>query len=130
MNKTSSIIISISLIIGLVIVFSGWSKNSTNSSETQIPNVEIIDGVQYITVNAKAGYFPRKSSAQANIPTKLIVSTKNTYDCSLALSIRSINYQKILSNTGEEIIDLGIPTVGQIKGTCSMGMYNFTIDFS
>ena len=87
------------------------------------------NGVQYITINAQGGYSPRISKAQANIPTKLIVKTNNTYDCSAALVIKSVNYQKLLPQTGEEMIDLGIPTSGATQGLCSMGMYSFTINF-
>jgi hypothetical protein len=43
--------------------------------------------------------------------------------------IRSIGYQKVLPQTGEEIIDLGTPKQGTIKGLCSMGMYNFSLNF-
>lgn len=132
MNKTASIIITIGLVIGLGILFLGQGKNKDSSpiNKTEIiQNVEIKDGIQYVTINARGGYSPRVSVAQADIPTKLIVKTNNTFDCSLSLVIRSINYQKILAQTGEEIIDLGTPENGTLQGLCSMGMYNFTINF-
>lgn len=134
-NKTAIIIITLGLIIGAIIMFVGNSKkdntkNSNNSSTSQIENTEIIDGVQYITINAKGGYSPRVSSGKAGIPTKLVVKTDSTYDCSVALSVKSAGFQKILKNTGEEIIDLGIPKSGEpIRGVCSMGMYNFLVNF-
>jgi uncharacterized protein len=103
-------------------------SNPINKTEA-IQKVEIIDGIQYVTINARGGYSPRVSVAQAGIPTKLIVKTNNTFDCSLSLVIRSINYQKILAQTGEEIIDLGIPKNSTLQGLCSMGMYSFTINF-
>ncbi len=89
------------------------------------------DGVQYITITARGGYTPEVSVAQSGIPTKLIVKTNGTYDCSSSLVIKSLNYQKILPQTGEEIIDLGIPKAGiPLQGVCGMGMYNFVINFS
>lgn len=127
MNKTISIIITIALIIGLGIVFFKQSEGSLGTQSAQ--NVEIKDGVQYITINARGGYSPKLSTAQAAIPTKLIVKTKDTYDCSASLVIRSIGYQKVLPQTGEEIIDLGTPQTGTIQGLCSMGMYNFAVNF-
>lgn len=131
MNKTASIIIAVALVIGIGIVFFGQSKNNSDSSRTQsAQNVEIRDGVQYVTINARGGYSPRVSTAQANIPTKLIVKTNGTYDCSAALVIRSIGYQKILPQTGEEVIDLGTPQSGTLQGLCSMGMYNFAVNFN
>ncbi len=130
MNKTALIILTIALAIGIGIVLLGQSKNMTDSTGDQsAQNVEIRDGIQYVTINARGGYSPRVSIAEANIPTKLIVKTKGTYDCSAALVIRSIGYQKILPQTGEEIIDLGTPQSGTLQGLCSMGMYNFSVDF-
>ena len=130
MNKTASIIITIALAVGIGIVFLGQSKNNPGSTGTEsAQNVEIRDGVQYVTINARGGYSPKMSSAQANIPTKLIVKTNGTYDCSASLVIRSIGYQKILPNTGEETIDLGTPKSGTIQGLCGMGMYNFAVNF-
>lgn len=131
MNKTAFIIITIACAIAMGIVLFGQSKNNTNSSDDQsAQNVEIRDGIQYVTINARGGYSPAVSIAQANIPTKLIVKTNGTYDCSVALVIRSIGYEKILPQTGEEIIDFGTPQSGTIQGICSMGMYNFSVVFS
>lgn len=130
MNKVAYAIVVGALFLGVGIIFSkqpGGGPKPEGSLPAQ--NVEVREGVQYITITARGGYSPRVSMAQANIPTKLIVRTNGTYDCSLALVIRSMGYQKILSQTGEEIIDLGIPEKGTLQGTCSMGMYNFKINF-
>ena len=132
MNKTASIIISLALVVGLGIVFMSGSKSDRNPSvNQQVNNVEVRDGVQYITINAKGGYSPQVSTAKAGIPTKLIMKTGGTFDCSASLAIRSIGYQKILPQNGEEIIDIGTPKAGEpLQGVCSMGMYNFSINFS
>ena len=131
MNKIALSIITIGLIIGIGIIFLG-SKGSDNTASTQaIQNVEVRDGIQYITIDAKGGYSPRVSYGQADIPTKLIVKTNGTYDCSSALVIRSIGYQKTLPQTGEEIIDIGTFKAGSsMQGMCSMGMYNFSVNFN
>jgi plastocyanin domain-containing protein len=132
MNKIALSIITLGLVAGIGIIFLGGSGGDAETASTQSgQNVEIRDGVQYITIDAKGGYSPRASSAQADIPTKLIVKTDGTYDCSAALVIRSVGYQKILPQTGEEVIDIGTAQKGtSLQGTCSMGMYNFTINFS
>lgn len=133
MNKTSLIIITLALVVGLGIIFMGGSKtnNTQTTSLESVQNVEVRDGVQYITIDAKGGYSPRSSTAKAGIPTKLIVKTNGTYDCSASLKIQAIGYQKILKNTGEEIIDIGTPKAGvPLQGLCSMGMYNFVVNFS
>ena len=125
MNKTVSIIITIGFIIAMGIIFLG----GPDSQSAQ--NVEIKNGVQYIRVDAKGGYSPRVTTAKAGIPTKLIVKTNGTYDCSASLVIRSAGFQKILPQTGETEIDIGTPKAGEpFRGVCGMGMYNFEINFN
>ncbi len=132
MHKTVSIILTLGLVIGLGIIFIGGRQNATDTTAMRAgQNVEIRDGIQYITISAKGGYAPLTSTAQAGIPTKLVIKTDGTYDCSASLLIHSIGYQKILPHTGEEIIDVGTPEAGTpLQGTCSMGMYTFSITFS
>lgn len=133
MNKTASIILTIALVIGLGIIFVGGSKSKdTNTSTNQVTQNSVVkDGVQYITINAKRGYSPRVSMAQAGIPTKLIVKTDGTYDCSASLAIHSIGYQKILPQTGETEINIGTQKSGEtLQGVCGMGMFSFQIQFS
>lgn len=130
MNKIALLIIAFALLVSIGILFFGSSKSNTETGEL-VQNVEIRDGVQYITIQAKGGYSPKVSTAKAGIPTKLLVKTDGTYDCSSSLVIRSIGFQKILAQTGEEVIDLGIPKAGQpLQGLCSMGMYTFTVNFN
>ena len=132
MSKIISIIITLGLAIGIGAVLLSDSNKETNLNTNQSgQNVEIKDGVQYITIEAKGGYSPKVSTAKAGLPTKLIIETNSTYDCSSSLVIQSINYQKTLPQTGEEIIDLGIPNANTpLQGTCSMGMYSFLVKFS
>ena len=135
MNKTASIIITLALVVGIGIIFVGGSKSNSNTntatSANAVQNSEIRDGVQYFTIDAKAGYSPKISSAKAGIPTKLIVKTDGTYDCSASLAIHSIGYQKLLPQTGQTEIDIGTPKAGEpLQGVCGMGMYSFSINFS
>lgn len=128
MNKPALIITTLGLIVAIGVIFMGGSL--TNNDDKVVQNSEIKDGIQYITIEASGGYSPRVSTAKAGIPTKLIMKTNGAYDCSAALIIRSIGFQQILPQTGETEIDLGIPKAGEpLQGVCSMGMYNFSIDF-
>ena len=93
-------------------------------------NGEIKDGVQYLTITARGGYSPRNSTGKAGIPTKLIMKTNGTYDCSASLVVRSLNYRGMLPSTGEIVLDVGIPKAGDVlQGVCGMGMYSFAIAF-
>lgn len=127
-NVIISICISIALVGGTIYLIS-QEQTAPAGAQEQNNNVEIRDGVQYVTVDAQGGYFPRSSDIQSGVPTKLIVKTNGTYDCSASLVIRDVGYQKILPATGKEVIDLGVPTSGQkIQGVCGMGMYNFSVN--
>jgi plastocyanin domain-containing protein len=131
-NTIISIIISLVLIGGTLYVMSNKSTSSdAKNSVSQSQNVEIRNGVQYVTITARGGYSPRTSVVEPNIPTKLIIKTNGTYDCSASLVIRNVNFQKILQPTGEEVIDLGTIKKGsKVQGVCGMGMYNFQIKTS
>lgn len=125
MNKTTSIILTLGLLVAVGIIFVGGNKEPGS-----VKNVEIKDGIQYVTIDAKGGYSPRLSVAQAGIPTKLIVKTSGTFDCSSSLVVRAAGFQKLLPQTGETEIDLGIPKAGvPIEGVCGMGMYSFNVNF-
>lgn len=125
MNKTVLIIITLGIAIAFGVIFYGGGKNMPS-----VDNVVVREGVQYITIDAKGGYSPIVTSAEAGIPSKLIVKTNGTYDCSAALVVRDANFQEILPGTGETEIDLGVKEDGEkVEGTCGMGMYNFEINF-
>jgi plastocyanin domain-containing protein len=128
-NKTVIIIITLGLIVFLGIIFTGGSSKSNNGE--LVNNVEVREGIQYITINAKGGYTPQNTTAKSGIPTKLLVDTNGTFDCSASLVIRKVGFQQILPQTGETEIDLGTPKAGEnFQGLCGMGMYNFEISFS
>ena len=130
MNKTVLIIITIGLVVALWVIFLGSNSKFDNDSDISEQNTEIRDGVQYITINAKGGYWPRISSAKAGLPTKLIMKTTGSFDCSSSLAIRSVGFQEILPSAGETEIDIGIPKSGEpLQGVCSMGMYSFLVNF-
>lgn len=125
-NTIISIIISVAIIGGAIYFVS--DRSTLGSQAIQSQNVEIRDGIQYVTITAKGGYSPRVTEIKGGLPTKLVVKTDGTYDCSASLAVRSVGFQKILQPTGEEIIDLGTPKSGEkVQGVCGMGMYNFQI---
>lgn len=127
-NTIISIIVSLAIIGGAFYFISDRSASRDGGDVAQAQNIEIKDGIQYVTITAKGGYFPRASQIKAGLPTKLVVETEGTYDCSASLVIRSLGFNKILQPTGEEVIDLGVPKSGdKVQGVCSMGMYSFQI---
>lgn len=130
-NTVLSIVSSLVLIGGIVYFISDRPAPSGGGAGSQTQNVEIRDGVQYVTILAKGGYSPRVSEIKSGLSTKLIVKTDGTYDCSASLIIRSLGFQKILQPTGEESIDMGVLESGdKVQGVCGMGMYSFQIQVS
>ncbi len=121
----------LSIVIAVVIIGGAYylSKGGAHIDTAQGNNVSIVNGRQIIEISAKGGYLPRKSIAQAGIPTILKIDTNGTFDCSSVLRIPSMNITKNLPPSGETEIDLGNPKVATLQATCGMGMYSFEVDF-
>lgn len=133
MKKIAYIILVTAILIALgILIFRNPKPKKIVYIQNNEPiqNVEIKDGTQYITINAKGGYLPKISTAKAGIPTKIIIKTNGTFDCSASLVIRSLNYQKILPQTGDTEVGIGVPDKDKpLRGICSMGMYFFEVQF-
>ncbi len=131
MKTTLSIILVAIVIISGLIFFSEKSLNSKNPNSKTANNVSLVEGKQIVTITAKGGYLPKISSAKADIPTILKIDTKGTFDCSTSLRIPSLGYFKNLPPSGETLIDIPPQKTGtSLKGICSMGMYNFSVNFN
>lgn len=88
------------------------------------------DGTQNLAVLASAWYFPLSYTAKAGVPSVLRIYTNRTYDCSRAFLIPELRVRKTLPATG--VVEIPIPPKKKgetLFGTCSMGMYTFTIRF-
>lgn len=131
MNKTSAIIIIGMVLIGGVVVFwKGSSGSASGIAAGSGDNVAVVDGKQIVTIIAKGGYSPRVSNVKADTPTTLRVISKGTFDCSIALRIPALGYSKNLNPNDSTDIDIPPQKSGtSLNGFCSMGMYNFRINF-
>lgn len=119
------IVIASILTIGII-----W-LSVPNQTGSNIDAVRLENGTQIIHIIAQGGYSPKQIDAKADLPTKLEIETKGTYDCSSALAIPSLNYQKQLEPNDLTVIEIPNQQKGKkITGLCSMGMYNFEIKFS
>jgi plastocyanin domain-containing protein len=142
MRNNTAIVIALGIILGAgYFVQTGFFSNSSSRNGDQKKEVKntttdgeensvMKDGIQYVAITARGGYSPRQSFAKAGVPTKLVMKTNGTYDCSSSLVIHSLSYRKTLPNTGETIVDISTPKTGDVlQGVCSMGMYSFVIHF-
>ncbi len=123
----------ISILIAVVFIGGAlfFVKGKSDAPQGEVKNnVTVVDGKQIIEIDAKGGYSPRVTTAKADMPTVIKVKTQGTFDCSSALIIPSLSYQKNLPQTG--VTDIEVPpqkTGSTVQGICSMGMYNFSIKF-
>lgn len=100
------------------------SSNNSNSKQSN-PTIEIdSSGVQIVRITAQGfSYrFDGNSTVKSGVPTKLIVQNKGVDGCAVALTARGLLSSYVYLNEGENIIDLGSPTKGSYKITCTMGM--------
>jgi len=127
MNK-----IFVSILFALVLIGGAFvlAQDKNNAQDVaQVDNVRIEDGVQIIEITARGGYFPRKTQAQAGIPTVIRFNTQGTFDCSSSVRIPSMNISQILPQTGTTDIDIGSSGAQTLVGSCGMGMYPFEVEF-
>lgn len=119
-----SVITAIALIGGAFMLTSIGEEDVVNAN-----NVVVVEGKQIIEIKAKGGYQPRKSIAKSGIPTTIRFNTNGTFDCSSSVRIPSMDISKILPQSGTIDVDIGVQQAGVLKGSCSMGMYPFEIEF-
>ena len=123
-------VIAFVTIILAFVIFS--QPEGTNPNSTQLTkNVVLSGNTQTINITAKGGYEPRNTTAKADTATTLKIQTSGTFDCSSSLIIPSLKYRKSLPPTGETTVEIPPQKSGtSIRGLCSMGMFNFTLNFN
>lgn len=125
----TSIILSIALVISVVLLTQ--SNDSSGGSKDTVGTATLLNGKQIVDITARGGYFPRITTASANVPTIIRVETKGTIDCSAALTIPAVNYRAYLPRSGITEIEVPAQSAGStVRGLCSMGMYSFVINFN
>ncbi len=136
-NEKTNIYIGIALIISFLLIFFAVSSRNDSKSNTRdvnekkeiSENVLLEEELQTVTITSRAGgYTPKITYAKSSVHTILEMNSVNSYGCERAFRIPSLNISKELPNNGTTTFDLGTPEES-ITGTCSMGMYVFTIKF-
>ena len=111
-----------------------WPSESNGGTEraqgrATSSNISLENGIQVVSIRAEGGYQPRRSVAQAGLPTVIRFITRGSFDCSSSVRIPSLSVSRQLAQTGSTDIDIGTPQPGAYKGTCGMGMYPFEVEF-
>lgn len=92
-------------------------------------NVSVVDGIQIVEIQARGGYWPRKSVAKAGLPTVLRFNASGSFDCSSVVRIASLDVSENLPQSGFADIEVGTRDVSTLEGSCGMGMYPFEVEF-
>jgi plastocyanin domain-containing protein len=132
----SSTLIALSVSIAIIFIGSALllggraTSNSTNNADAESATTIVTGTTQTAQINVRGGYSPREIVAKADTPLTLTMHTQNTFDCSASVSIPAISYRANLPNTGDTPIQIPAQKAGTtIRGTCGMGMYNFSVRF-
>ena len=122
--------ILVSIVVSVLLIGGSFWLATQSSNGAESATATVVDGIQYVDISAKGGYSPRVVTAKAGIPTVLRMKTNGTFDCSASLVIPKLSYQKFLQPSGTEEISITAEQAqGTLQGLCSMGMYNFQIQF-
>lgn len=130
MKTTITSIILAGLLIGGAILLGGRGGAGGGAPDQAANNVSVVDGKQVIDITAKGGYSPRSTSAKADMPTVIRISTQGTFDCSSAVRIPALGFKKNLPASGTVEVEVPPQKAGsKLQGLCAMGMYNFSVSF-
>lgn len=105
------------------LAFAGPADVSQANNNVADPNVTIEGGVQVVRMaETNGGYTPNTFTIKKDMPVKWIIDGQAPYSCASALIMPKLNIQKNLV-AGENIIEFTPTVPGQLKFSCSMGMY-------
>lgn len=123
----------IAILIGAVVIAGAvWysGKGNSNAPVADAHNVTVADGKQIVEIGVKGGYSPKISTAKADMPTVLRMTTNGTFDCSSGVTIPSLGIRQILPASGNTDIEVPAQKAGTtLDGVCVMGMYHFAVNF-
>ena len=116
------------IIVVFIALGSSPGQNSTTAADV-LPTT--VDGRQLIQIIVQSGYSPRVINAKANVASTLRMSTNNSYGCDTAFTIPKLGVRQMLPASGDTDIAIAAQAPGtSLVGTCSMGMYSFTMNFN
>ncbi|OGK20689.1 hypothetical protein A3C23_05860 [Candidatus Roizmanbacteria bacterium RIFCSPHIGHO2_02_FULL_37_13b] len=98
------------------------SKDTTVSGSD--PNVTLQDNIQIVKMTQTgSGYSPNSFTIKKGIPVKWIITSEDPFTCAASILSSKLGIRKNLV-AGENIIEFTPKEEGQIRFTCSMGMYS------
>lgn len=131
-NGTGILIgITVIVVIGFVFLIGSGNNNSADVKGASSNVVSTSGDKQIIEVTVSGGYSPRTINAKAGVPTIIRMKSDGAYGCERAFRIPSLGISKTLPASGNTDIEITSQNAGtSLRGSCSMGMYSFVINFN
>lgn len=131
-NGTGILIgIAVIVVIGFVFLIGSGNNNSADVKGASSNVVSTSGDKQIIEVTVSGGYSPRTINAKAGVPTIIRMKSDGAYGCERAFRIPSLGISKTLPASGNTDIEITSQNAGtSLRGSCSMGMYSFVINFN
>jgi plastocyanin domain-containing protein len=134
MKNIIGISASVIVVVAIVIFFIAKGRGGSSIDQSETPNttnaITMENGTQYIKITARGGYTPRSITAKGGVKTVIRMTSAGAFDCSSSVVIPALNYEKYVQP--QQTVEIPIPlekTTGALQGLCSMGMYNFVVNF-
>lgn len=96
---------------------------SSRAGRNTASSVVVENGVQVVKMTQSTfGYEPNTFNIAKGIPVKWVITSTDSNTCASSILVNDLGIRKIL-DTGENIIEFTPEKLGQIRFSCSMGMY-------
>ena len=117
--------------VSLANIFRGSPANTISLSALAAgindPNVTIEDGTQVVRMAVDGThYVPNHFTVYQGLPVRWMVYGKNTYGCASVLTVPKYGISKYIQQGAESEINFTPTETGELRFTCSMGMYSGT----
>jgi len=105
----------------------GWPvpsfKSDTQVVENNNNEVEVSDGVQVVKMTQTSyGYEPNQFTIKKGVPVKWIITSQDANSCASSIYMPQMGVRQFL-NPGENIVEFTPTDSGELRFSCSMGMY-------
>jgi sulfite exporter TauE/SafE len=94
------------------------------ASTANDPNVTMENGIQIVKMTqTSSGYSPNSFTIKKGVPVKWIITSEDAFTCAASIVSSKLGIRKNLE-AGENVIEFTPTDAGQVRFTCSMGMYS------
>lgn len=96
------------------------------SPSGQDPSVELVNGVQKVTITINnGGYTPKYFRVRSGVPVELALDTNGeVYSCATAFTFKAFNIYDVLKPVDTKVHKFTPEKKGKYTFSCSMGMYS------